>query len=695
MNALEYPETPKSDVQDDYHGTLVADPYRWLEDADSEETQAWVAAQNELTRSYLDSVPARDGIEQRLRALWDFPKFTPPRQRGGRYFYQKNEGLQNQPVLTYRESLDEEPKVLVDPNELSPDGTVALINFVPSEDGALLAYSLSESGSDWQTIHILDVESGDEYEEVIRWVKFTSVAWKHDKSGFYYSRYPDPESMPDAPPSTHQRVYWHRLGTAQEEDVLVYARPDAPDLAFDPFITDDGRVLVLHVWHGTDVRNRIYYRPLDSDSPAPDADEGGFVRLLDEGEARYDFAGSVGDRFYFHTDLNAPRGRVMAIDLANPAPDAWEEIVPQSEDVIDRVTMVNNKLVVVTMAHAAHNVILYERDGAQVGTIPLPDLGSIADITGRRQHRELFLHFQSFLYPPGIFRYDFESDELEPLFTAQLEFEATAYETQQVFYRSDDGTEVPMFLVHKKGLAQDGKRPTVLYGYGGFAVNMLPTFAVSWLVWLLDAGGMVAVANLRGGNEYGEEWHRAGMLEKKQNVFDDFIAAAEWLIDNDYTSRERLGIMGGSNGGLLAAACMLQRPELFGAVACRVPVADMLRYHRFTAGRYWIPEYGNAQEDAEHFRFLYAYSPLHNVREGVDYPPILIATADTDDRVVPLHGKKLAATLQAAGGRNPVLLRVETKAGHGLGKPTTKSIEELADIFAFLWRELGVGEDDG
>lgn len=687
MITLEYPRTRKSDVQDNYHGTVVKDPYRWLEDPDSEETQAWVAAQNELTRSYLDATPAREKIEERLRALWDYPKFTPPKQRGGRYFYQKNEGMQNQPVLYYRESLDGAPKELVDPNELSPDGTVALINFSPSEDGALLAYSLSESGSDWQEIHILDVESGEKYEEVIRWVKFTNVAWTHDNSGFYYSRYPDPQSMPDAPPSTHQRVYWHRLGTPQEDDELVYARPDAPDLGFDPLITDDGRTLVLHVWHGTDVRNRVYYRSLESNSPAPQADEGGFVRLLDEGEARYDFAGSVGDRFYFHTDLDAPRGRVIAIDLDNPQPDAWQEIVPQGEDVIDQVTMVDDKLVVVRMQHATHQVVLYERNGAQVGEIALPDLGSIFQMSGRRKHRELFLHFQSFLYPPGILRYDFESETLEPLFMPNLDIAPAEYETRQVFYRSADGTEVPMFLVHKKGLKPDGNRPALLYGYGGFAISVLPSFAVSWLVWL-EAGGVLAVANLRGGNEYGEEWHRAGMLEKKQNVFDDFIAAAEWLIENDYTSTERLGITGGSNGGLLVAACMLQRPQLFGAVACRVPVADMLRYHRFTAGRYWIPEYGNAQEDPAHFRFLYAYSPLHNVREGVDYPPTLIATADTDDRVVPMHAKKLAATLQAAGGRNPLLLRVETKAGHGLGKPTSKSIEELADLYAFLWREL-------
>ena len=393
--------------------------------------------------------------------------------------------------------------------------------------------------------------------------------------------------------------------------------------------------------------------------------------------------------FYFLTDRAAPRGRVIAVDLDRPHPEHWQEIVPQGQDVIDTVRLIHDKLVVLSLQHATHNVRLYEKGGAKAGDIPLPDAGAIAELSGRRKHSELFVNFQSFLYPPGVFRYDFHSAELQPLFVPRVDMDATAYETRQIFYTSADDAQIPMFLIHKKDLPQDGERPTVLYGYGGFAVNLLPAFSVSWLVWL-ELGGVVAIANLRGGNEYGEEWHRAGMLEKKQTVFDDFIAAAEWLIANDVTNRDRLAIMGRSNGGLLVAACMLQRPDLFGAVVCGVPVADMLRYHRFTAGRYWIPEYGNAEENPEHFRFLYAYSPLHNVRPGVDYPPILITTADTDDRVVPMHAKKFAATLQAAGSANPVLLRVETRAGNGLGKPTSKAIEEAADIVAFLWRELGM-----
>lgn len=679
-----YPAARRSDVQDDYHGTLVPDPYRWLEDPESAETRAFVKAQNALTSRALDATPSRTAIEERLRALWDYPKVSPPRRRDTgagrpRYFFLKNEGLQNQPVLYRQDSLNAEPQTVLDPNALSAGGTVALVDYAPSKDGRLLAYALSSSGSDWQEIRLLDVECGETYDDVLHWVKFTSITWTPDRTGFFYGRYPEPGAMPDAPPSTHHRLYWHALGTPQEEDALVYARPDDPDLAFDPHVTEDGNYLVLHVWRGTDTQNRFYYRPLSGrgDPSAP------FVRLLDKADARYEFVGNVGTRFFFHTDLDAPRGRVIAIDVERPARDRWQEIIPEGEDAVDAVRLVNGRLVVVTAHHAVHRVHLYTLAGEAAGEIPLPAPGSIQEMSGRPQHDELFLSFQSFLHPPTVLRYDFNAQRASPWHQPAVDVDAAAYETRQVFYTSADGTKVPMFLIHKKELETDGSLPTILYGYGGFAVSLMPTFAVSWLVWL-ERGGVIAIPNLRGGNEYGEEWHRAGMLEMKQTVFDDFIAAAEWLIDEGITDKERLAIMGGSNGGLLVAACMIQRPDLFGAVVCRVPVADMLRYHRFSAGRYWMGEYGNAEENAEHFRFLYAYSPLHNVQPGADYPPILITTADTDDRVVPMHAKKLAATLQAANGANPVLLRVETEAGHGLGKPTGKAIEELADILAFL-----------
>ncbi|HIP73767.1 MAG TPA: S9 family peptidase [Anaerolineae bacterium] len=675
-----YPVTRQDDVVDDYHGTAVLDPYRWLEDPDSAETCAWVDAQNELTRHFINQLPIRPQLEERLTALWDYPKYSPPVQRNGRFFFQKNDGLQNQAVLYWQDGLDAEPRVLLDPNTLSEDGTIALMNQSYSDDGRLLAYSLSESGSDWQTIHIRDVDSGQDLSDEIHWVKFTAAAWLPGKTGFYYSRYPSPEEMPDAPPSTHNRVYFHRLGAPQAEDTLVYARPDAPNLGFAPEITDDGRYLILHVWDGTDTRNRIYYRPLDSD--------GEFIRLIDVMEAKYNFLGNDGPLFYFETDLDAENGRIIAIPTDQPDRANWQEVVPQSDDVIESSRMVNNQFVVMRLHHASHRLHLYDLDGTPAGEIALPALGSVMALTGKRRHSQMFLQFMSFLYPPAIFRYDFANGALTPLYQPQVDFDPDEYETTQVFYPSKDGTRVPMFLTYKKGLALDGNNPTLLYGYGGFNINLPPQFAPTRIAWL-EMGGVYAQANLRGGTEYGEAWHQAGMLENKQNVFDDFIAAAEWLIANGYTRTDRLAIEGRSNGGLLVAACMTQRPDLFGAVHCGVPVIDMLRYHKFSAGRYWTPEYGNATEDPEHFRFLLAYSPLHNVRPAVTYPATLITTADTDDRVVPLHARKFTAVLQANDfSQNPILLRVETKAGHGMGKPTGKLIAEASDVYSFLWTIL-------
>jgi prolyl oligopeptidase len=674
------------EVVDDYHGTPVPDPYRWLEDAGAEETQAWVAAQNAVTEAFLSQVPEREQFRKRLEEIWNYDKITVPRRRGAWTFFTKLEGLQNQPVLYRQQGLDAEagePEIVLDPNTLSEDGTVALITYAPGEDGQRLAYSLSNSGSDWQEIHVLDLARKEKFPEVLKWVKFSDIAWTPDGSGFYYSRYPEPGSVPGAPPSTHHRVYWHRLGTPQTEDKLVYARPDDPDLGFNPVVSEDGRYLILHAWRGTATQNRLYYRPLAA------GDEADFIALVEEEDARFDFVGNEGDRFYISTDLDAPRGRIMAVDLDHPERDAWQEIVPEGEEVLDQVGLVDEHLVLVSMHHASHRIYLYDLAGAPAGEVELPALGTISALSGRQEDADFFFDFQSYLYPPAVFRYDLPSATLSPYHQPQVDFSPEGFETRQVFYRSADGTQIPMFLTHRTGLELDGNNPALLYGYGGFAVNILPTFAPSWVAWL-EAGGVVAVANLRGGNEYGEAWHQAGMLERKQNVFDDFIAAAEWLIDEGFTSRERLGIMGGSNGGLLVAACMVQRPELFGTVICRVPVADMLRYHRFTAGRYWIPEYGNAEENPEHFRFIYAYSPLHNVKEDVAYPPTLIATADTDDRVVPMHARKLAATLQVANaGDHPILLRIETKAGHGFGKPTDKIIAELADVLAFLWQSIG------
>ena len=675
-HTYQYPTAPKIDVVDNYHGTAVPDPYRWLEDPQNPDTIAWVAAQNELTQSVMAKLPVRQSFQERLTALWNFPKSSVPYRKGDHYFVQKNDGLQNQSVLYRQASLAAPLEELIDPNTLSEDGTIALINQSYSKDGRFLAYSLSQSGSDWQTIHIRDLASGQDSPEVLHWAKFTNAAWLPDGSGFFYARYPSPDEMPDAPPSTHHQVYLHKVGTLQGADQIIYARPDAPDLGFHPDVTEDGRYLTLHVWQGTDRRNRFYYRPLAGDE---------FIYLLDQLDAGYHFLGNDGPLFYFQTDFEADNGRIIAINLNSPNPANWQTIIPEQEDAIAFSLMVNHQFILGTLHHGQHKLHRYAVDGRLLGEIALPVPGTIVDISGERDHTELFIQFQSFTYPPTILRYDFTTEELTILDQPQLDFQPDAYETSQIFYPSKDGTKVPLFITHKKGLALDGQNPTLLYGYGGFNVSMTPIFSPTRLAWL-ERGGVYAQACLRGGMEYGEAWHQAGMLENKQNVFDDFIAAGEWLLFNGYTSRKQLAIEGRSNGGLLVAACLVQRPDLFGAVHCAVPVIDMLRYHKFSAGRYWTPEYGNAEENADHFRFLLAYSPLHNIQPDHTYPPLIITTADTDDRVVPMHAKKFAAALQAVdNGRNPLLIRLEMRAGHGLGKPTAKLIEEATDVYSFLW----------
>lgn len=677
-----YPNAQKQPVADIYHRVKVADPYRWLEDPDSKQTRRWVRQQNKLTRRFLSKGTPREDIKARLTELWDYPRYSAPRRRADRYFFWKNDGLQNQSVLYVQPTLDQDPKVVINPNLLSPDGTVAVTSTAVSEDAALLAYALSKSGSDEQQIKIRNIDSAADYDETINYCKFTSIAWKHDNSGFFYDRFPEPNSVLPEDRNNYNRVYFHELGTPQSQDPLIYERPDNKELGFSSSITDDGKFLILHVYHGTDVKNRVYYRPVDSSAP--------FVRLLDEADAYYDFVGNDGPLFYFHTDLDAPRGRIIAIDINDPAPENWREILPQQSDPIDFVDFINNQFVVACLHHVHHQLKIYDTSGSLVRQIPLPTLGTVSGLSGKQYHTEMFFSFTSFLFPSTSYRYDFLTDRLTVVHEPQIDFDPSPYETRQVFYHSKDGTRVPMFVTHKKGLALDANNPTLLYGYGGFAISLKPSFSVSRLIWL-EQGGVYALANLRGGAEYGEDWHKAGMLDKKQNVFDDFIAAAKWLIDNEYTSPYKLAIMGGSNGGLLTAACMLQLPDLYGAVVCRVPVTDMLRYHKFTVGRYWVPEYGNAEADPNVFEYLYAYSPLHNVKVGAEYPTILVTSADTDDRVVPAHAKKFVATLQAEASRkNPILLRVETKAGHGAGKPTTKRIEELADIYAFLFKTLNM-----
>jgi prolyl oligopeptidase len=674
---LKYPVARLDDVVDDFHGTRVADPYRWLEDAAGADTQAWIAAQRQLSQAFLQAIPDREFIQARLRELWHYARVSVPVKAGTRYFFASNDGLQNQDVLYMQQGLHGQPVELLNPNGLSADGTVALVNHSYSRDGTLLAYGLSHHGSDWQEIHVRHVGAVQDEAEVLRWCKFSRLAWTHDNAGFFYSGYAWPGGGPPTSDQPMNRLYWHALGMLQAEDRLIYERPDRPELQFNPLITDDGRYLVLHVWHGAIPQNRLYYRAVQSAGP--------FSRLLDEADAQYEFLGNVGQVFYLLTNLDAAHGRIIAIDLNYPDRRHWRDVLPPQADVIDFARLIGDHLVVVFMHNAQHQMRIYTRDGAYVRAVPLPVPGSIVGLSGKSDAPEMFLGMQSFLQPTTILRYDLSTTALEPFHQPALAFDAAPYETRQVFYTSTDGTRVPMFLTHRKGLRPDGRQPTLLYGYGGFAVNLTPFFTASTLLWL-EQGGLLAVANLRGGSEYGEAWHQAGMLANKPQVFNDFIAAAEWLIHEQYTGRERLAIMGRSNGGLLVAACLLQHPDLFGAVVCGVPVTDMLRYHRFTAGRFWVPEYGDAETNPEHFRFLYGYSPLHRVTPGVAYPPTLITTGESDDRVVPSHAFKFAAALQAAdAGCQPLLLRVDTKAGHGLGKPMSKLLEEQADTYAFLF----------
>jgi prolyl oligopeptidase len=672
-----YPPARLADVVDDYHGTKVPDPYRWLEDPDAEETAAWVEAENKLTREFIDAVAERAAIEERLTKLWNYPRYSLPHKYGDRYFFSKNDGLQNQSVMYMQKTLKSEPIVVLDPNALSADGTIAVSAASYSEDGKLLGYGLSSKGSDRQEIKIRSVDTGKDYDEMLKWCKFASIAWKHDNSGFYYDRFPEEGTVPDEDLDAFNRVYWHALGTPQSSDVLVYEDPAHKEWGFGPWVSDDGKYLGLYVSHGTDERNGIYYREIDKQAD--------FIKLLEVGEARYSPIDNIETVWYFNTNLDAPKGRVIAIDVAKPDRANWREVIPQVDDPVSYVSMVNDQLIVAYLHDAHHVIKIFNTDGKFDREIELPTIGSVFGLSGERKDTEMFFALTSFLYPTTVFRYDFRKKDVSIFRKPEVDFDATKYETKQVFCASKDGTRIPMFITHKKGIKLDGTNPTLLYGYGGFNVSMTPYFSIANTFWI-ENGGIYAVANIRGGDEYGEEWHQGGILDRKQNVFDDFIAAAEWLIANKYTSTSRIAIEGGSNGGLLTAACMLQRPDLFGAVICEVPVTDMLRYHKFTVGRYWVSDYGTS-DDPEHFKFLYAYSPVHNVKQGVTYPPTLITTADTDDRVVPMHAKKFAAALQAAdSGKNPILIRIETKAGHGGGKPTTKRIEEAGDVYAFLFR---------
>ena len=672
-----------SDQVDDYSGTRVADPYRPLENPDSPEARSWIDAENKITFDFLRTIPEREGIKNRLTEIWNYERFGVPFKEKDRYFFSKNSGLQNQNVIYTTTSFSEQPKILLDPNVLAKDGTVALGGMDVTDDAKLMAYGLATAGSDWQQWKVRDIQSGNDRPDSVDWVKFSNTAWKKDGSGFFYCRYDKPDDKNKLRTQVYNhKLFFHQLGTPQSQDKLIYERPDQKEWLFAAEVTDDGRYLIIAVQRGTDPKNRVFYKNLvDPNSKV--------VELLDKADAEYSFIDNDGPVFAFRTNLNAPLGRIISIDTSKPLPAVIDEVVPESKDKLESVSMVGGRFVTLYLRDAHSAVKLFKLDGSADGEIGLPGLGTVAGFTGKRKDRETFYSFTSYTTPTEVFRYDFDKRASTLLFKPKVKFNPADYTTEQVFYKSGDGTRVPMFVSYKKGIKRDGQNPTFLYGYGGFDISQTPTFKPENLVWM-EMGGILAVANLRGGGEYGEKWHEAGMLHTKQNVFDDFIAAAQYLIANKYTSTPKLAIGGGSNGGLLVGACMTQRPDLYGATLPAVGVMDMLRFEKYTIGWAWTSDYGSA-EKPEDFAYLYSYSPLHHIAKGCCYPPTLITTADHDDRVVPAHSFKFAATLQAAQGCDkPTLIRIQTKAGHGAGKPTTMVIEEAADRWAFLVKELGM-----
>ena len=680
---LRYPQTKRIDHTDVYHGVTVADPYRWLEDdvRKSDAVKQWVEEENRLTEAYLKAIPERDTIRKHLTELWNYEKQSAPSKHGGRYFFSKNDGLQNQAVLYTMDRLDAEPRMLIDPNTWSKDGTVALGATSASDDGKYLAYSVHEAGSDWETWHVLDIDTAKPLADELKWVKFSDASWTKDNKGFFYSRFDEPKKDAEFQDlNKNQKLMYHRIGTPQSDDVLVYKRPDHPDWNFSGGATDDGRYLIITISVGTDDRYRVVYRDLAEPLAMP-------VDLIDNFDHEYSFIDNDGPLFYFKTDWNAPRGRVVAIDIRKPQRDNWKEIIPQAKENLSGIGMVGNQFVASYLKDAHTQVKLFSPEGTFLREVEFPGLGTASGFGGKRTDTETFYTFSSFNTPPTIYRYDLLTGKSTLYRKSKAKVNPDDYEVKQVFYTSKDGTKVPMFITAKKGLKLDGSNPTLLYAYGGFNISLTPEFSIGVMEWL-EMGGVYAMPNLRGGGEYGQEWHKAGIKLHKQNVFDDFIAAAQYLIDQKYTRPDKLAIKGGSNGGLLVGAVMTQRPELFGACLPAVGVMDMLRFQKFTAGRYWVDDYGSSDDPAE-FKALYAYSPYHNIKKGTKYPATLVMTADTDDRVVPGHSFKFLAALQyAQAGDAPILGRIETRAGHGAGKPTAKIIEEIADQWAFLVKNL-------
>jgi prolyl oligopeptidase len=680
---LKYPPTKKGDVVEELHGEKVPDPYRWLEVdvRESKEVKDWVEAQAKFTEQYLAAIPSRKAIRARLEEIVNVERYSAPSKHGGKYYYSKNNGLQNQSVVYRAVTADGEPQLVIDPNTWSKEGTIALGPLDFSDDGKLLAYGVAEAGSDWNTFKIMDLATLKPMDDELKWIKYSGVAWDKAGKGLYYARFPQPEPGKELQAlNKDHKVYYHVVGTKQSDDVLIYERKDEPEWLLLPGTSEDGKYLVIAAVVGTENKNRVFLRDLS----VPDSK---ITPLIDIFEADYTFLGNVGTTLYFKTDKDAPRSRIITIDANHPEPKNWKEIVPQGEEPIEAASLVGGKLICQYLKDVKPLVKIFTLEGKWVRNVEAPGIGTMGGFGGRQDDPETFYAFTSFATPATIYRYDVNTGESKVFRKPATKFNPDDYTVEQVFYPSKDGTKIPMFIAYKKGLKKDGANPTRLYGYGGFQISLTPSYSVSNLVWM-EMGGIYAVANLRGGGEYGKVWHDGGRLKNKQNVFDDFIAAAEYLIAQKYTRPDKLAIQGGSNGGLLVGACMTQRPDLFGAALPAVGVMDMLRFHKFTAGRYWVDDYGNPDK-ATDFKVLKAYSPYHNVKSGSKYPATLVMTADTDDRVVPGHSFKFLAAVQAAqAGDAPILGRIDIKAGHGAGKPLSKTLDEYADILAFLTKVL-------
>ena len=680
--SVNYPQTKKSDQKDQYFGKTVADPYRWLEDDNSEETKAWVIAQNKVTENYLSEIPFKEKVRQRLDELWNYPKYGSPFKKGKYYYFYKNEGLQNQSVLYRQEGMNGTPEIFLDPNKLSTDGTAALGTVAFSKGGKYAAYFVSQSGSDWQQGFVMDVASKNLLNDKLEFIKFSGLSWKGDE-GFYYSRYPEPDEKTKlSRKNEFHKVYYHKMGTPQSADVLIFEDKDHPLRNVGGGVTEDNRFLFVTTTQGTSGRE-LWIKDLSKTTDNFSLTVKGFA-------TEPSVVDNKGDKILLKTNDGAPNYKVVLVSPENPSKENWVTVIPEKAEVLQSVSTGGGYLFASYLKDASTKVYQYDFDGKLIREITLPGIGTASGFGGEKNDNEFFYSFSSFAYPPTIFKFDISSGKSSMFRQTEVKFKSDDYETKQLFFTSKDGAKVPMFVTHKKGMKLNGNNPVLLYGYGGFNIPMTPSFSIS-NAFFMEQGGVYAVVNLRGGNEYGEEWHKAGMLLNKQNVFNDFIGAAEFLIAKKYTNPSKIAIRGGSNGGLLVGACMTQRPELFKVALPAVGVMDMLRYQRFTIGWAWAVEYGNADSNEVHFNNLYKYSPLHNLKDGVSYPATMVTTADHDDRVVPAHSFKFAARLQEAHkGENPVLIRIESKAGHGAGKPTSKQIEEATDIWSFVMYNLGM-----